>query len=106
MMRNRNRLRLAPPIAAALILSALGGAAGCCNSCKEHEDHETLVQMSEVPAAVQATLNREAAGGKVIEIEKEMKDGKTVYSADIESGGKKWDVMVAEDGGVISKKEE
>jgi uncharacterized membrane protein YkoI len=58
-----------------------------------------------MPAAPRATLQAEAKGGKVTEVEKEMKDGKTVYSADVTSAdGKKWDVVIGEDGKLISKK--
>ena len=101
MPRNHVR-RLAPPIAAALILSSLGA---CCDNCSK-EGKETAVTMSDVPAAVKATLERESKGGKVTEIEKETKNGKTVYSADITVNGKGWDITVGEDGSVISKEAE
>ena len=34
------------------------------------------------------------------------KDGKTVYSADIELSGVTWDITVAEDGKVLSKEQD
>ena len=43
--------------------------------------------MTDVPPAVRATLERESAGGKVTEIEKEVKNGKAVYSADMVVNG-------------------
>ena len=77
----------------------LVGVGGCATQ-------ETAVTMEQVPAAVRATLTRESAGGKVTEVEKEVKNGKTVYSADITVGGEEWDLTVAEDGSVISKEKE
>jgi len=96
------KLKIAIPALFTLVL-----ATGCANCCKDtKEGHETPVAMADLPAAVKATLDKETAGGKVTEVEKEMKDGKTVYSADAEVGGKYWDITVAEDGKLISKTEE
>ena len=78
----------------------------CASNDKGHEDQEVPVTMSELPAAVRSTLERESSGGKVTEIEKEVKHGKTVYSADMVVNGIAWDIAVAEDGTVISKKRE
>ena len=64
---------------------------------------EQPVAMSDLPPAVRATLDKESAGGKVTEIEKEKKDGKTIYSADAMIDGKAWDIAIAEDGKLISK---
>ncbi|MBS0198175.1 MAG: hypothetical protein JSR77_15585 [Planctomycetes bacterium] len=88
------------------VLVALAALCGCASHGGTHEENETAVSMNEVPAAVRATLERESAGGKVTEIEKEMKDGKTIYSADVEIKGVAWDISVAEDGTVISKEKE
>jgi len=66
--------------------------------------HETKTTMTDVPPAVRSTIEKEAAGGKVTEVEKESKKGKTVYSADVtDKSGHMWDVHVAEDGRLISK---
>jgi len=103
MSRARLRHRLAPQIAAALILTSLG--AGCCCHCGKGEkgEKEQAVTTDQLPPAVATTLARESAGGKVTEIEKEVKKGKTVYSADVVVDGKTWDISIAEDGTVISK---
>jgi hypothetical protein len=93
-----------PTIAASVLLSlvALSG----CASHGGHEDKDVPVAMNDVPAAVRATLERESAGGKVTEVEREVKKGKTVYSADLMVNGVAWDITVAEDGTVISKEKE
>ena len=88
-MNRHLRTILAPAACLALI--------GCAK-------HEVKVSENDTPAPVRATLDKEAAGGKITEIEKETKDGKVVYSADItDKAGKKWDVTVGEDGKLISK---
>lgn len=100
MSRARLRYRLAPQIAAALILTGLGA---CSHDGDKNKQKEQAVTAEQLPPMVAAALNREAAGGKVLEIEKEMKHGKTVYSADVEKDGKTWDIAFAEDGTVISR---
>ena len=83
-----------------LSINLLGLAALTFASCSSSE---TTVGMDELPGAVRTTLERETAGGTIKEIEKESKDGKTVYSADAELNGKVWDIVIAEDGTVVSK---
>jgi hypothetical protein len=84
---------------------AFGLLNGCASS-HGHEDKEVTVALKDVPAPVRATLERESAGGKVTEVEKEVKDGKTVYSADMVVAGVAWDITVAENGTVVSKEKE
>jgi len=91
-------------LATSIIFSAI--ALSGCASHGDHDDNEMAVAMSDVPPAVRATLERESAGGKVTEIEKEVKNGKSVYSADMTVNGVAWDIQVAEDGTVISKERE
>ncbi len=79
---------------------ALAGITGCSGN------KETPVMVADLPAAVRATLDRESAGGKVTEVEKEMKKGKTIYSADATINGVAWDIAIAEDGTLISKEKE
>lgn len=68
------------------------------------EGKEMKVTRAELPAAVAATLDREAAGGKVTEMEKEVRHGKTQYSFDVQKADGEWDLDIAEDGTVIHKK--
>lgn len=90
----------------ASLVAAVAVAWGCASGGGGHENKEVPVAMNDVPAAVRATLEREAAGGKVTEIEKEVKNGRTVYSADVMVNGQAWDVSVAEDGTLLSKEKE
>jgi hypothetical protein len=88
---------LAPLFAAALI-----GLTGCASN----HDKEVPVALTDVPAAVRATLERETQGGKITEVEREVKNGRTIYSADTTINGVDWDIAVAEDGTLISKERE
>jgi len=91
-----------------VLASASLGAAliGCGSHAHRQEKNEVAVSLADLPAAARATLERESAGGKVTEVEKENKNGRTVYSADLMVGGVAWDITVAEDGTVISKERE
>ena len=72
-------------------------------ACASTEHAEQTLTLSQVPGPVRATIEREGAGGKLEEIESEVKDGKTVYSADIAVGGQTYDIEIAADGSIISK---
>jgi hypothetical protein len=102
----RKATLVAPALAILLALS------GCASSHERHEGtegnegKEVPVTLNDCPPAVRATLLRESAGGKVDEVEREVKNGRTIYSADITVGGVAWDIAVAEDGAVISRERE
>jgi hypothetical protein len=89
-------------------LSAGLVAAGCSSMHKEKEEEgdEVKMKFAEVPAAVQKTLTEQAMGEKIDTVDKEMGKGKVVYETDVNHGGKEWEIRVAEDGTLISKKEE
>jgi hypothetical protein len=72
---------------------------------KDDKDEQT-VSIDQVPAAVKATIMSEAGKGTVKEIEQEIKDGKTIYGADIVIDGKTFEIKVAADGKLIDKKAE
>ncbi len=78
-----------------LILLAMAGCAA---------EREMKVELEEVPTAVRQTLDRERMGGPVLESEKEIANGKTVYSFDVTIDGKMYDLEIAEDGSLIRKK--
>jgi len=67
---------------------------------------EVEVTLDQVPAAVKATILREAAGAKITEIEKETHDGKTVYEAEFLRGGKEVEIKIAPDGSLLGQKAE
>ena len=67
------------------------------------EEHEEEVTLDQVPAAVKATILKEAAGAKIREIERETKDGKTVYEAEFLVDGKEVEVKIAPDGTLLGR---
>jgi len=83
-------------VAALLALPFAGWAA-------EKKKDETHITMDQLPAAVRATIEKEAAGGKVEEVEKETEHGATFYEAEIVKKGKGSYVHVAEDGKVLKR---
>ncbi len=93
-------------LALAVCLLALHAAAGCACQKDHEQGKEVAVTMNDLPAAVRATLDRESAGGRVSEIERETKKGRTVYSADMVVNGVAWDIAIAEDGTVLSREKE
>ena len=61
------------------------------------------VKQTDLPKSVRKTLRREAAGGKIEEIEKEQENGKTVYEAEVEIDGQEYEIEIAGDGTLLSK---
>src|SRR5690349_11787482 len=94
-----------------VVLLAVSGLVGCANmqngknaKGEEEEGDEVKVAFTECPAPVQATLSRETNNAKIETVDKEMKDGKTIYEADAMVNGQNWEIKVGEDGKLISKK--
>jgi uncharacterized membrane protein YkoI len=68
----------------------------------DKEGNEHKVAMTELPVAVQKTIQDNLGGGTLTQTEKETKDGKTYYEAEVQkSGGEKVEIKVAEDGKLI-----
>lgn len=72
----------------------------------EKNEKEEIVTLDAVPAAVKATIQKEAAGAEIKEIEKETEDGKTIYSAEVLIKGQIVDLKIAPDGKFLGKKVE
>lgn len=67
----------------------------------EDDEGEKAVTLDQVPAAVKATILKEAGSNKVLEIVEETQGGRTVYEAEWKSGGKEVEVKVAADGTLL-----
>ena len=91
-----------PTLAALLTFAMLISPAIVSAACGEDEK----VAFEELPAAVQQTLQNELDGGTIQEIEKEVKDGQTIYEAEVLIDGEEWDIEIAEDGTLISKEKD
>ena len=70
----------------------------------DEDDDGVTVTLDQVPAAVKATIEKAAQGGKITEIEREGEGDKAVYEADVTIEGKEYEIQVAADGKLISKK--
>jgi hypothetical protein len=68
------------------------------------EGKEVKVTLDQVPPAAKATLLKEANGNPIPSVDKEEMNGKTVYEADVKMNGTNWEIVVAQDGKLISKK--
>jgi hypothetical protein len=64
------------------------------------------VSIDQVPPAVRATIEREALGGRIDDIERETKDGRVVYEVEFEQGGRDYEIHVAGDGSLLTRRED
>jgi uncharacterized membrane protein YkoI len=99
-MRKINRWVLAGLCGAGLTVMSLSVRA----EEKEKDENEVKMKIDDVPAAVKTTIVKEADGTPVTSVDKETDDGKTVYEADAKINGTNYEIKVAEDGTLISKK--
>ena len=70
----------------------------------EKEESEGKLKPDQIPAAVKATLDKESGNAALDDVEKHSHDGKAIYEADVKIGDKVYEIRVAEDGTLISKK--
>src|SRR6476469_9636509 len=103
-MRRKFALLLAATAAALFAVTVLPVRAA--DKEKEEESNEVEVKWADVPAAVQKTFEKEAPGVKIEEVDKETKDGKTIYEADVKVKDQTHEIKVGEDGKLISNKVE
>ena len=93
-----------------VVCLATAGLIGCANlraedkKGEEDEGNEVKVALADCPAPVKATIAKESDNAKVDTVDKETKDGKTIYEADAMINGQNYEIKVAEDGKLISKK--
>lgn len=100
------KLILAAGLAAALFGCANRGQGTRARSDGQPEPAEVKVTLDQTPPAVRQAIEAELAGGELEDIAREERDGRVVYETDIVCNGREWEVVVAEDGRVISKKQE
>lgn len=73
--------------------------------CATRERSETIA-LSDAPAPVRATLEREAVGGQVFKLERETKGSEVGYEAEIVTSDGKWvEVELSPDGKVTERKQ-
>ncbi len=77
-----------------------GGKAEKAGESKE-DAGEVKVPVTELPAKVRAALEKEAAGGKIVDVGRMKKGDATVYEAEVIKAGKEIDVLVSEKGELL-----
>ena len=70
---------------------------------EQWDENKQRVAMTELPAAVQKTIQDNVGGGTISQTAKETEGGRTYYDAEVQkTGGEKVEIMVAEDGKLIA----
>jgi hypothetical protein len=93
---------------AAILAVALTGCASKQGSraakkaTEEIEPGETKVKLDQVPETARKTIQQQLVGAQLEDISKKQRDGKTIYETDIIRKDGKWEVIVGEDGSIIS----
>ena len=92
-------------LAMLMMVGVVGATSFFVRADEEDEGKEVKIKFSEAPEAVQKTLTEQAKGQKIKTLDKETKkDGKIVYEADVKIDGVNYEIQVAPDGKLISKK--
>jgi uncharacterized membrane protein YkoI len=73
---------------------------------EKKDEKEQKIKIEDVPPAVLKAVKDALPGGKITEAETDMKDGKKIYSFDVQIGGKEYDVDVSEDGKILKQEED
>jgi uncharacterized membrane protein YkoI len=73
---------------------------------EKKDEKEQKIKIEDVPPAVLKAVKEAIPGGKITEAETDMKDGKKIYSFDVQIGGKEYDVDVSEDGKILKTEED
>ena len=90
-------------IAAIAVIIGLGTIGALVYAGMDKDENKQKVAITDLPPAVQKTIQDNLAGGTVSETAKATKDGKTYYEAQVQkSGGEKAEIKVAEDGTLIN----
>jgi hypothetical protein len=82
-------------------LAALPGLA----FARDHKKKGAQVYWKDVPAAVQTTMQSNAAGGKVVEVEKETVNGVLYYYGEVKGTDRKWTKVYVTEAGALMKVE-
>lgn len=67
---------------------------------------EEDLPLSEFPQAARAVVEAQAAGGRVVTTEKVVEQGKTVFEAVLEKGGKQSEISVSPEGKIVGSQED
>jgi len=87
------------------LMGAFLGTAGLGHAfANEAKERGTPIEESNLPTAVKSTFDKEAKGGQVEELRRDMrKNGKVVYTGEVVKNGKGTDLEVSEQGKVLHR---
>jgi uncharacterized membrane protein YkoI len=88
-----------------LLFIALSALAGSAFAKKDQKASGITVRWKEIPAVAQTTIQTNAAGGKVREVEKATANGGLVYCAEVKGTDGKWTKVYVTDAGALLKVE-
>jgi hypothetical protein len=86
-----------PTILAAMMATGMSGSAAVAGD---------KVSLAQTPDAVRQAIERELVGAQLEDIARTQRQGETIYETDIVRDGRKWEVLIAGDGRVVSRKQE
>lgn len=90
-----------------LVIALIAALSASAFAKHDKKRSDNAVEWKTVPAAAQAAIQSNANGGKVTEVTKELKNGVTVYRAEVkEHGGKMFKVAVTDTGTLLKVKED
>jgi uncharacterized membrane protein YkoI len=91
-----------------IMVGGLVFSSGCAIMDDDSDDSTDIkISMTELPSAIKSLAEKEIDGCKVKEVEKEMKDGKTIYAITYyEEDGTLMELEYAENGKLLSKAKE
>src|SRR5439155_4529526 len=92
---------IVPVVAIATVLTL-----GAWTPLSAEEENEQTVKMSDLPAAVQTTIEDKAGNTEIEKIEQTTEAGKTVSEAVVNKKGKKWSIEVDANGKFLKQYEE
>src|SRR5689334_20834133 len=98
------KLKWLVPVLALALMACSSMQSARAEEKEKEEAGEVKVKIADVPEAVRKTLAKESDNAKIDEVDKETEHGKTIYEADVKIGGTNYEIKVAEDGKLISKK--
>ncbi len=88
-----------------LTIAALAALPGSAFAKGKKKAPGVIVSWKDVPATVQTTIQRSAAGGKVVEVDKETRNGVLFYYAEVKGTDGKWVKVYVTDTGTLMKME-
>ncbi len=86
---------------AVVVIAVVAITSGCVLFGKS--DHAKEICMGQLPPAVKTAAEKETAGCKIIEVEEEWKDGKTIYAITYDEEGKVMEIEYPPDALLLSK---